>query len=308
MNTQSNAIPESQAVSQVSAVADISPGRRLYWSVRRELWEYRSLYVAPLAVAALILVSSLISAVRLPAKLQATSALDPMQQHDAIQQPYLFTALLLMGVALVVAIFYCLDALQGERRDRSILFWKSLPVSDLTTVLAKASIPIVILPLITFAVTAVTQGLVFLLSAIRLLGSGDMALLWNHVPLLQIWAMEFYHLLVFHGFWYAPFYGWLLLASAWSRRGALLWAVLPPFAIGMLEKLVFNTTHFALMLQHHFMGGPEGAAPKAGHMTDLLMPLTPAQLLTSTGFWIGLAVTAACLAAAVRLRRDREPN
>ena len=60
--------------------------------------------------------------------------------------------------------FYCLDALYGERRDRSILFWKSLPVSDLTTVLSKASIPIVVLPLLTFAVTVATQ-LIMLLSA-----------------------------------------------------------------------------------------------------------------------------------------------
>ena len=60
-----------------------------------------------------------------------------------------FAALLIMGATSVVALFYCLDALQGERRDRSILFWKSLPVSDVTTVLSKASIPLVILPVIT---------------------------------------------------------------------------------------------------------------------------------------------------------------
>ena len=62
-----------------------------------------------------------------------------------------------MGTTFIVGIFYCLDALYGERRDRSILFWKSLPVSDLTTVLSKASIPLVVLPLLAFAITVVTQ-------------------------------------------------------------------------------------------------------------------------------------------------------
>lgn len=305
MNTQSNALSNSAAVSETSIV-EISTGRRLYWTVRRELWEYRSLYVAPLAVAVLALMGSMLHILRFPTRMHGS--LDTVQQHNLFEQPYLFISLLLMGVALVVAIFYCLDTLHSERRDRSVLFWKSLPVSDLTTVLAKASIPIVILPVITFVVTAVTQGIVFSLTMLRLLGSGNVAVLWNHVPLLQIWAMEFYHLLAFHGLWYAPFYGWLLLASAWSRRGALLWAVLPPFAIGMLEKLVFNTTHFAHLLGNHFAGISGGGPKSAQMMMDLLMPLTPSQLFTSSGFWIGLIVTAVFLAAAVRLRRYREPN
>ena len=67
-------------------------------------------------------------------------------------------ARLIMGTTLLVAIFYCLGALHSERRDRSILFWKSLPVSDLTAVLAKATIPIVILPLLAFAITWSRSG------------------------------------------------------------------------------------------------------------------------------------------------------
>lgn len=310
MNTQSNSIPESHATSQAMAAADISTARRLQWSVRRELWEYRSLYLGPLIVAGLILGTFLIDLFHFPADFHAsTSKLGALQQIDFIQRPYLFTALLLMGAALIVSVFYCLDTLQSERRDRSILFWKSVPVSDLTTVLAKASIPIVVLPLITFAITALTQGVIFLLSTARLAGSGNVGLLWSHVPLLQIWTMEFFHLLAFHGFWYAPFYGWLLLASAWSRRAALLWAVLPPFAIGMLEKFVLHSTHFALMLQHRFMGDPGAGAPKSGRaIMDLLMPVTPGQLLISPGLWVGLTITAVFLAVAVRLRRYREPN
>ena len=72
--------------------------------------------------------------------------------------------MLIMATAFYRGIFYSLEALHGERRDRSILFWKSLPVSDLTTVLAKASIPLVVLPLLVFAITAALQFVMLLLS------------------------------------------------------------------------------------------------------------------------------------------------
>ena len=75
-----------------------------------------------------------------------------------------------MLTGIVVSVFYCLDALHGERRDRSILFWKSLPVSDLTTVLAKASIPLVILPLLTFAITVAMQWIMLLISSVSAAG------------------------------------------------------------------------------------------------------------------------------------------
>src|ERR1700759_2624018 len=98
MNTPSNTMPNSFD-AQTLAPAALSATRPLYWSVRRELWESRSIYIAPLAVAALILLGFLISAVHLPSKLRAASALSPMQQHALIQQPYNFAALLIMGTA-----------------------------------------------------------------------------------------------------------------------------------------------------------------------------------------------------------------
>ncbi len=307
-NAQSNAMPESPLGSQDRAPAVIPANRRMYWSVRRELWENRSIYIAPLAVAALILLGFLISTVHLPEKMRAALALSPMQQHELIAQPYNFAALLIMLTTFIVGVFYCLDALHGERRDRSILFWKSLPVSDLTTVLSKASIPLVVLPLVTFAVTVVTQGIMLLLSSAVLLGSGvSVAMLWTHVTLGHMSLMLLFHLLAIHGLWYAPFYGWLLLVSAWARRMPFLWAALPLLAIGFVEKIAFNTSHFGAMLGHR-IGGSEHAAHTAGSMSmDSLTQFTPGQFLGSPGLWIGLAITAAFLAAAVRLRRYREP-
>jgi ABC-2 type transport system permease protein len=309
MNTQSNAMPESPLDSQGIAPAVIPASRLMYWSVRRELWESRSIYIAPIAVAALILVGFLISTIHLPEKMRAAVALSPMQQRELIEQPYDFAALLIMGTTFLVAVFYCLEALHGERRDRSILFWKSLPVSDLTTVLSKASIPLVVLPLLTFAITFVTQCIMLLLSSAVLLGSGlSVATLWAALPLFQMSLMLLYHLVAIHALWYAPIYCWLLLVSAWARRAAFLWAALPLLAIGVVEKIAFNTSHFAALLAYRMSGGPEGAAYTADSMAmDPLTQISPGQFLISPGLWIGLAVAAAFLAAAVRLRHYRGP-
>jgi ABC-2 type transport system permease protein len=297
MNLQSDAQPEIPAM------------RRLYWSVRREFWESRSLYIAPLAVAAVFLFGFSISTLHLARGMRAALALDPMKRQALIEQPYDFAALALMGTTFIVAVFYCLDALHGERRDRSILFWKSLPVSDLTTVLSKASIPILLLPLITFAVTVVLQLIMLLISTAVLLGSGQSAAtLWSNVSFFRMSLMLLYHLVAVHGLWYAPIFGYLLLVSAWARRAAFLWAALPLFAIGMFEKIVFHASHFAAMLANLMSGGSEGATSASGRMTmDRLTPLTLGQFLSSPGLWLGLVFVAACLAAAVRLRRVREP-
>ena len=310
MNTQSNAMPESSLESHVIAPAVISATRPVYWSVRRELWENRSIYFAPLAVAAIILFSFLISTIHLPAKMRAALALDPMQQRELIEQPFNFAALLLMGTTLIVAVFYCLDALHGERRDRSILFWKSLPVSDLATVLSKASIPLVVLPLLTFAIIIATQWIMLLLSTAVLLGSGvSVATLWTQVPWFRISLMLLFHLLAVHGFYYAPIYGWLLLVSGWARRAVFLWASLPLLAICVVEKIAFNTSHFVGMLQSRVSGGPEaGDFPVTGVVAiHPLTHLAPLHFLSSPGLWIGLVVCAAFLGAAVRLRRYQGP-
>jgi len=307
MNTQSQAVPESARESQEMTPPFISATRRLYWSVRRELWENRSIYIAPLAVAVLFLFGFMISVMRLPGKMRSAGALSPMQQMELSEQPFALVALLLMGTTFIVSIFYCLDALYGERRDRSILFWKSLPVSDLTTVLSKASIPLVILPLLTFAITLVTQLIMMLISSAVLLGSGlSVTAFWNHLSFFQMSAILLNHLVGVHALWYAPIYGWMLLVSAWARRAPLLWATLPLFAIGILEKITFNTSYFAAMVGARFGPGEDNGS-KAMSMWAMLGQLGPEKLLSSPGMWIGLGVTAIFLAGAVLLRRSREP-
>jgi ABC-2 type transport system permease protein len=308
MNTQSNAIHESALDSQGIAPAVMSATRPMYWSVRRELWENRSIYVAPLVVAAVTLFGFLISTIGPPHKMRALSALDPAHQRETVAMPYDFAAGLIMATTFIVGVFYCLDALHGERRDRSILFWKSLPVSDLTTVLSKASIPLVVLPLLTFAIVVATQFIMLLLSTAVLLGSGlSVATLWTQLSLFQMSLMLLYHLLTVHVLWHAPIYGWLLLVSGWARRAAFLWAVLPVLAICVVEKIAFNTSHFAAMLGYRFAGGAEAVAFPGRFPIDPGMQLTLGKFLSSPGLWIGLVFAAAFLAAAVRLRRYQGP-
>jgi ABC-2 type transport system permease protein len=298
MSTPSNTVPGTPLESQVTAPAVITASRSMYWAVRRELWEYRSIYIAPLAAGALFLLAFSIALM-----------LSPAHRHGPLDIPYEFAAALIMGTAFIVGIFYSLDALYGERRDRSILFWKSLPVSDLTTVLSKFAIPLIILPLLSFAIAVVTQFVMMLLSSAVLLGSGlSVGTLWTRMSFFHVSLILLYHILTVHGLWYAPIYGWLLLVSAWAPRTPFLWAFLPPFVIWGVEKIAFKTSHFLAMLQYRLTGPqPSTAAAPDGNMMDMLSAVTPVQFFSTPGLWIGLAIAAAFLAAAARLRRYREP-
>ncbi|PYL15570.1 MAG: hypothetical protein DMF46_05650 [Verrucomicrobia bacterium] len=93
-------------------------------------------------VAAFQVFGFAISTIGLADRRRAVLLLDPAHQRTAIEQPYDLAAMMMIFVVFIVGVFYCLDALHSERRDRSILFWKSLPVSDLTAVLSKATIPL----------------------------------------------------------------------------------------------------------------------------------------------------------------------
>ena len=118
-----------------------------------------------------------------------------------------------------------------------------------------------------------------------------------------------YHMFTMHVLWHAPIYAYLLLVSAWARRATFLWAFLPPLAISILERILFNTAHFSHMLMYRLAGDPALIASTAGtfpfdeHMTHL----SPIMFLATPGLWIGLVVAAAFLAAAVQLRRYQAP-
>src|SRR5271165_5485869 len=307
MNTQSNTVPESPLGSQ--GTAPVSETRPMYWSVKRELWENRSIYVAPLAGAGVYLIGFLISLIWLPRNVRALAGLDLAHQRMELAHPYAHAGMLIMLIAFVVGIFYSLEALHSERRDRSILFWKSLPVSDLTTVLSKASIPLVVLPVLVFVITVALQVIALLLSvAVLFLSGASHATLWAP-PLFEMEVVLLYGVIVL-ALWHAPVYCWMLLVSGWARRAAFLWAVFPPLALAAIEYIAFRTTYLGLLLKDRVFGFAEGAfdltdktgAPVDAHFIPLAQ-LAPGRFLSSPSLWVGLIFAAACLVAAVRLRR-----
>ena len=313
MNTQSNAMPETSISAQVSAPVSNFETRPLYWSVRRELWENRSIYIAPLAVASIYLLGFIVSLVWMPRAMHGMAPPESTPLLIRLAMPYAHAGMLIMVTAFIVGAFYSLDSLHGERRDRSILFWKSLPVSDRTTVLSKAAIPLVVLPVLVFAITVALQLAMLLLTFVSVSASGaGTATPWAP-PVLEI-QTEFLYSLIVTTLWYAPIYGWFILVSGWPRRATFLWAVLPPLAIAAFEKIAFNTSYFGSMLGNRFVG----FAVEAYNLTDKngvpidphfipLSALTPGRFLSSPALWLGLVFTAICLAAAMRLRRYQGP-
>jgi ABC-2 type transport system permease protein len=310
MNTQFNAMREAALESKAIAPAVAAPTRPFYWALRRELWENRFVYVAPLGVAVVFLAGYLISLIHLPAQMRGLSTAHSEHYREAILTPYDIAAGFMMGTYILVTLFYCAEALHGERRDRSILFWKSLPVSDLTTVLAKASIPFIVLPLLTFAITLVLQFTVLLLSSVVLAASGlSVAPLWARLPVVEMSLLTLYHIVTAHALWPAPVYCWLLFVSGWARRAAFLWAALPVVAIAGVEKIAFNTEHFAALVGRRLIGesAPVAYMPNDIFPSEPMTHIMPATFLSSLSLWIGLALAAAFLAAAVRLRRSQGP-
>lgn len=313
MSPPSQNVTEFPVDAQGIAPATMSETRPMFWSVRRELWENRFLYIAPLIVTAVVLFSSVIGTmINLPQRMRSLPTLDPAKQHEVLMTPFSMAPAPIMLATFIIGIFYSLDALYGERRDRSILFWKSLPVSDRTTVLSKATIPLVVLPLIAFVLSVVTQLIMLWVSTAVLLANNlSPSRLFAEFHFFQELLIMIYGLTV-HALWFAPIYAWLLLVSAWARRMPVLWAVLPLLAISAVERITFGSMHFMKMLQYRVAGAMTEAfafqSKSNPHgMIDQLSQLDPARFLTRPGLWIGLAFATACLAAAVRLRRYREP-
>ena len=222
--------------------------------------------------------------------------------------------------ALIVTLFIGGGVLQpgrapNERRDRSVLFWKSLPVSDLTTVLAKAIIPLAVLPPVAFVVTLATQLVMLLMNTASLAAHGkSVADLWSQAPLVSMPALALYAFATLT-LWWAPVYAWLMLISGWAKRAPFLWAVLPPLFLALAEKIALNTENVWSLILYRVMGGLQQAfvVPtrdefRAGTAFPNGLPkLDPGKFVSTPGLWVGLVVAAALFAACVWLRRRSDP-
>lgn len=292
--------------------------RPFYWSVRREIWENRAVYLAPLAVAALVLFGFAISlhglpqAARILAGQKPTAPAELMaysRQSMVLMTPQ-FTPAAILVAALIWAVFYSLASLNAERRDKSVLFWKSLPVSDRTSVLSKAFMPLVVVPPVVFVVMLATQAIMAAVSSAVIAANGvDPAVLWSRMPTPAGIVLGLAWGLVAQSLWYAPIVGWLMLVSAWAKRMTFLWAVAPPLGICLVELIAFHT-HYAWDLLNSrlkdglaaFTVGGLGKAPI--HDASQIDPMP---FFTNPGLWGGLVFAAAALAVCVWLRRRNDP-
>ncbi len=273
--------------------------------VRRELWEHGSLIWAPLAMALTIIVVSLVSGM-----VKGSVDIDlgedrplPELFGDAEKQRGIFT-LVMAGlvlpqllVAFVVVFFYLLDCLFTERRDRSILFWKSLPVSDAKTVLSKLFVALVAVPLWSWALSLVVGLVVFGVVAAQVSGTPAAGLgTWHGGTWLTVQAAMLGKMVI-AALWYLPVAGWLLLVSVLAKRAPFLWATLPFLVLSLAERIALGSNVVGALVAQRLFGFREEVS---------LMSEFP--LLASPGLWIGVAVGAALVYAAIRVRRRSDDS
>jgi len=208
-------------------------------------------------------------------------------------------------VYLIAALFMLLGALYDERKDRSVLFWKALPVTDLQSVLAKLVLAAWIAPvvLIVCAVMAQLLGLIGLSIFVWRGGLGDAWLLWSHSGVLT-GAFQLALGFLIQGLWTLPLLAYLLLVSVCVTRMALLWAIAVPIVLSLLEGIIFRTSILSTSIAKHI---EPAALPDSLGRSDRIMPVVTTvgdqlSLLLNPGLWVGVIIGAAFLYAAARVR------
>jgi ABC-2 type transport system permease protein len=316
--------------------------------VRRELWEHRSLYIAPLVWAAIILVLStwllyVVIPHHAPHGMLDAASVEQMQglgdadreevreairnakahevTKDAISFSFLGISQMISVFTGVVVFFYLIDCLFTERRDRSILFWKSLPVSDTQVVLSKLAVALVVVPIGVVVLAALTQFILLALFWARFHGTifTDILADWNFVSWTRAVLVEL-AILLCGVIWYTPIAAWFLMLSAWARKLVFLRAIVPIVALPPLEYVFFQSSHVAQFLGQRFagyirlmhldessfdMGAHDSAGPRIG---DVLASIDVSGVLLSGEAWLGVAAAALMVFVTIRLRRYRDES
>jgi ABC-2 type transport system permease protein len=298
-------IPEISLDAQSAAATPLAEPRPFYWSVRRELWENRSIIIAPMTVAGFVMFGFFISLFSLAKRTRAAMVLEPMRQRALMMKPFDVGASLLIFVGLFVAFFYCLDALYGERRDRSILFWQSLPVSDRITVLSKAVIPLAVIPALSFVLALAMQLVMLIVSSMVLAANGiSPSVLWGQLHIVQETIVMLYGIAAVT-LWSAPLYAWLMLLSGWAKRAVIVWAALPFIVLAAI-----GGQHARDFVRYRLVGWWVEGFRFPAHGLAPLQPfdaITPLRFFSSGGLWGGLVAAALLITVVVRYRREREP-
>lgn len=313
--------------------------------LKREYWEHRGgFFWTPVWITAAILILTVLGLIsaevfRSNAHVNVGFSLDELRNSisaddiakasnglDTIQ--LVFSGVASIGI-FFVTFFYLLGALYDDRRDRSVLFWKSLPVSDTATVASKALTAMLVIPAI--AVLVATAAYVAFLVLIcawvgvhglnplpAVIGSHPIGMFLRLVALIPIGAL-----------WALPTVGWLLFWSAFVRSKPFLWAVLLPAIVlvanawlGMLgAPHVGSDAHLAKILGRLLFSVMPGSWANAGglalggehisfnmnddHVVSSLDPSHVYGVLASSNLWIGVLGGLVLLAAAIRMRQTR---
>ena len=297
--------------------------------IQREFWEHRGLWIVPLTIAAVMLsAAGIFGHIRLDLNAASSHYEGPLPP-PLVELVALGWALPFYLAAIIQASAYLIDCLYAERRDRSILFWRSMPVTDARTVLVKLLVWLVLVPLGAFllaaAISLAGSALLVLRNHELVINGQRIAALWNTLAWLRLQAVMLYGLLAAM-LWYAPFAAYLLLASVWARRSPYGWALVPPVLLLILEHMIFGTNYIGRIVnggfnellhlayrvdeQPDFWSGSL-VRPDGGDVGDLrlsLHMLTPLRLLASARLWGGLAAAAGMLLLAIRLRRYRDES
>jgi ABC-2 type transport system permease protein len=298
--------------------------------LQRELWEHRAIYVVPVVVAILVTLIALTGQV----------SINGMEHVDvgivgASNMPENARAAVLSGimiglsvefvfVMLITAIFYSLDSLYAERKDRSILFWRSIPSTDFETVLSKLLTAILVIPLISFVMMIATHLAVLLITSVwvGVRGGSGLQVIWASAPFFDNWTATLTFVLALP-LWLSPFIGWFLFVSAFTKRSPFLTAFLPLAVIPLLEKMLFDSAVFAeavfvrsvkmplfkdLETMERLFEEGEDFAMVGDAELSLLSLMDFGGFLTNPGLWLGLIVCGLFTAAAIYVRRYRDDS
>jgi ABC-2 type transport system permease protein len=282
--------------------------------IRRELWEHRALWVVPLVAAALIILAALF-----PYGTMRMDDDDLKEAHSHIAAFAAFHAALTLPQLVLLAVvlpFYLLDCLYAERKDRSILFWKSLPVSDAQTVVSKLIVALVVVPLGVYVLMVATDIVASGILAAR----GRHSLLWSS---LQPWNTAVWlrtqlfilGALLVSVLWYAPLAAYLLLVSAWAKRNVTLWAIIPPLLAFVIERIAFHSNYVGTVLSYRLNGvwGSLGVGRELSRQSDLVSQkvsttlghISPLAALQNVDLWLGLVLTVALVYLTIHIRRGQ---
>jgi len=316
---------------------------KMKWLLKREFWEHKGgFFWAPIVVSLIVtVITAFTILVGVTQGVKSTIVINgetvtnlaerfsPEQKATAVEHlasTYMVSAVPLLFVLSFTVFFYCLSALFDERKDRSVLFWKSLPVTDGATVLSKVAVALCLAPLITLglAIMLAIVNLTFLTIGAGAAGVNIAGELVGSTSLYMA-PLQIAALFPIYVLWALPTVGWLLMVGAWARSKPFLWAVgAPLLAMGLiawfnkmfsfgwqLEWFWLNIVGRGLLSlapgSWFVLSGENIAVPGGMQEPQMnsLVTLSWAQLATPN-LWIGVTVGAAMIYAAIRLRRWKD--